>query len=241
VGEASKATGVGGDPADTSMPNAGAVFVYTRSGTTWSQEAYLKPSNTRAGEDFGSGLAISSDGSTLVAGALGDGSKAIGVNDLADQNDDSMNASGAAFVFTRSGTTWTQQAYLKPSNTRKITGEGIGFGWEASISTNGNSLLIGAMYEPSDATGVNGDQTNTTNPGAGAVYAFSRSGTTWTQAAYVKPSNTRANMSFGSTVRISGDGTTVAVGASNEGCSVSGINGNQNNGLATGAGAVYVF
>lgn len=77
------------------------------------QQAYLKASNTEAGDVFSLSVAISGD--TLVVGARGEDSNANGVN--GNQDDNSASESGAAYVFVRSGTTWSQQAYLKASNT----------------------------------------------------------------------------------------------------------------------------
>ena len=111
--EDSGATGVGGDESDDSAPSAGAAYVFVRSGATWSQQAYLKASNTGSGDYFGLSVAISGD--TLVVGAYREGSGATGVG--GDESDDSALQSGAAYVFVRSGATWSQQAYLKASNT----------------------------------------------------------------------------------------------------------------------------
>ena len=79
---------------------AGAAYVFVRSGTTWSQQAYLKASNTGAGDDFGSsGVAVSGD--TVVVGRIGEDSNATGVN--GNQSDNSAPDSGAAYVFTGLG------------------------------------------------------------------------------------------------------------------------------------------
>ena len=86
--------------------------MFVRSGTSWSQQAYLKASNTEDGDQFGYSVAVSGD--TVVVGAIED-SSATGVN--GDQTDNNARSSGAAYVFVRSGTTWSQQAYLKASNT----------------------------------------------------------------------------------------------------------------------------
>ena len=94
-GEDSGATGVGGDESDDSAPSAGAAYVFVRSGATWSQQAYLKASNTGSSDYFGRSVAISDD--TLVVGAYGEDSGATGVG--GDESDDSANYSGAAYVF----------------------------------------------------------------------------------------------------------------------------------------------
>src|SRR5262245_42602094 len=77
------------------------------------QQAYLKASNTDAVEGFGYSVAVSGD--TAVVGAIFESSNATGVN--GNQNDNSAQNSGAAYVFVRNGATWSQQAYLKASNT----------------------------------------------------------------------------------------------------------------------------
>ena len=107
--------------------------------------------------------------------------------------------------FTRSGTTWTQQAYIKTSNTDSVDY----FGY--SVSLSGDTLAVGASFEDSNATGVGGAQGDNTLADSGAVYVFSRSGTTWTQQAYLKASNTGASDYFGFSVSLSGD--MLAVGA----------------------------
>ena len=124
------------------------------------------------------------------------------------QNDNSATASGAAYVFVRSGTRWTQQAYLKASN----TGANDEFG--CSVAVAGDTVVVGAQNEDSKATGVNGTQNDNSATASGAVYVFVRSGTTWTQQAYLKASNTEANDHFGCSVTAAGD--TLVVGAQNE-------------------------
>src|SRR5689334_6574746 len=107
--EDSNAMGVNGDQANNGAMDSGAAYVFVRSGTNWSQQAYLKASNTGARDFFGYAVAIDSD--TIVVAAPLEGSAAKGVN--GNQSDNSAPDSGAAYVFTRSGTAWTQQAYLK--------------------------------------------------------------------------------------------------------------------------------
>jgi hypothetical protein len=162
VGEASNATGVDGNQSDNSASAAGAAYVFTRSGTTWSQQAYLKASNTEAGDLFGDSVAI--DGDTVMVGAPYEASNATGVD--GNQGDNSAYAAGAAYVFTRSGTTWSQQAYLKASN----TGAGDLFGY--SVAIDGDTVVIGAYGEASNATGVDGNQGDNSALNAGAAYVF---------------------------------------------------------------------
>ena len=141
------------------------------------------------------------------------------------------------YVYTRSGTNWSQQAYIKASN----TDANDYFGWSVALSGDGSTLAVGASYEHSAATGINGNQGDNSTAGAGAVYMFTRSGSTWGQQAYIKASNTNASDNFGASVALSADGSTLAVGAWREASTATGINGNQADNNAPYAGAVYVY
>ena len=226
-----------------SIAHSGAVYVFTRSGTTWSQEAYVKASNTGSGHRFGTSVALSADGSTLAVGATFEKSNATGTcapgesGCDAAQGDDSLTGAGAVYVFTRSGTTWSQEAYVKASN----TGENDYFGSDVALSADGNTLAVGAYGEDSDATGIDGDQDNSGAPSSGAVYVFTRSGTTWSQEAYVKASNTGSGDRFGLRVALTADGNTLAVGAYQEKSDAIGIGGDESNDDTNSSGAVYVF
>jgi hypothetical protein len=211
------------------------VYVFTRSGTTWTQQAYIKASNTETGDEFGMAVSLSGDGNTLAVGAILEDSNATGAN--GNQNDNSAIDSGAVYVFTRSATIWTQAAYIKASNTQA----GDAFGSSVSISSDGNTLAVGALQEDSAATGINGNQSDNSAADSGAVYVFTRSGVIWGQQAYVKASNTEAGDSFGISVAVSGDGNTLLAGACCEDSNASGLNGNQSDNSSTGSGAVYLF
>jgi hypothetical protein len=232
--ENSNATGIGGDDSDNSALSSGAVYVFTRSGTTWTQQAYVKASNSEADDWFGGGLSLSGDGNTLAVSASGEDSNATGIG--GNQSDNSASRSGAVYVFTRSGTTWTQQAYLKASNA-----ELEDYFSRVSLSADGNKLAVGASGEDSNATGIGGDQNDNSVGNSGAVYVFTRSGTTWTQQAYLKASNSDANDGFGGWLSLSGDGNTLAVSASAEDSNATGIGGDQTDNSALSSGAVYVF
>ncbi len=212
--EASTATGVNGNGSLGGASGSGAAYVFVRNGTTWSQQAYLKASNTGAGDSFGVSVAVSVD--TVVVGATGEESDATGVN--GDQSDNSAPDSGAAYVFVRSGTTWSQEAYLKASN----TGQADLFG--GSVAVLGDTLVVGAQGEDSNATGVNGIQSDNSAPSSGAAYVFVRNGTTWSQAAYLKPSNTDPEDMFGISVSASVDGDTVVVSAMHKYTSATTVN-----------------
>ena len=227
--EDSNATGVNGDPSNNSAPGAGAVYVFVRSAGAWSQQAYLKASNTEAFDNFGVSVAISGD--TLVVGANGESSNATGVD--GNQSNNSVSSSGAVYVFVRNAGAWSQQAYLKASNTDADDQFG------GSVAISGDTLVVGAVGEDSNATGVDGDSANNSASNAGAAYVFVRSAGAWSQQAYLKASNTDALDSFGISVAISGD--TLVVGANGESSNATGVNGNQSNNLANASGASYVF
>ena len=233
--ESSNATGVNGDQTNNSLAASGAVYVFTRSGTTWSQQAYLKASNTGSIDTFGVRVSLSADGKTLAVSAPSEDSNTTGVN--GDQTDNSLAASGAVYVFNRSGTTWIQQAYLKASN----TGASDYFGGGLSLSPDGKTLAIGAQGEGSNATGINGDQTDNSKGGAGAVYVFTLTDSIWSQQAYIKASDTSSSDFFGVEVSLSTDGNTLAVGAMGEESNSIGINGDDSDNSLSSAGAVYVF
>ncbi|NDD64580.1 MAG: hypothetical protein EBZ36_11500 [Acidobacteria bacterium] len=226
--ESSSATGVNGNQASTGAPGAGAAYVFVRNNGSWSQQAYLKASNTDANDNFAWSVGIS--GETIVVTALYEASNATGVN--GNQSDNSAPIAGAAYVFVRSGTTWSQQAYLKASNTESVDIFGI------SVGISGETIVVGARAEDSNATGVNGNQADNSASDSGAAYVFVRNGGSWSQQAYLKASNTDADDSFGTYVAVSGD--MVVVGAPKEDSNATGVNGSQAGG-ATDSGAAYLF
>ena len=228
--EDSGTTGVNSVP-NESAANSGAAYALVRSGTTWTQQAYLKAFNTEPGDEFGS-VAISGD--TIVVGAKYEDTAAVGVNNppIGWTPD-----SGAAYVFVRNGTTWTQQAYLKASDS--IAGAEFG----TSVAISGNTIVVGvwkrgAVYvfvrsgstwteqsklqlDPNGrSVAISGDTIAIGAPGSDAVYVFSRSGTTWTQQAYIIASNSGTGDGFGSSIGLSGD--TLVAGASSEDSGTSG-------------------
>src|SRR5437899_499998 len=238
IGEASSAIGVNGNQNDASMPGAGAVYIFARNGANWSQQAYVKSSNTGGpvvGYQFGYSVSLSSDGSTLAAGQTSDPSNATGID--GDQKNTSAPDSGAVFVFDHDGGKWSQQAYVKAFNTR----ENDQFGWALAVSRDGNTIAIGSHLEDSGAKGINGDMKDTTAEDSGAAYVYTRSGDTWNPAAYVKASNTKPAAEFGIAVALNADGKVLAVGANKENSADKGVNGNQKDVSMVNAGAAYVY
>ena len=100
---------------------------------------------------------------------------------------------------------------------------------------------MGACNEDSAAAGVDGNQADNSATNSGSVYVFRRVGAAWLQEAYVKASNTGESDYFGSTVALSSDGSTLAVGALMEDSVAVGVGGNQADNSATNSGAMYVF
>lgn len=167
---------------DTGGARVGAAYIFNRSGTSWSQTTKLQGSNKAANDQFGWGASISGDGNTAIVGAnyktLGEG------------------FAGAAYIFVRSGTDWSEQSTFQATD----RGYGDYFGSSVSISTDGNTAIIGAPYED---TGDNN---------AGAAYIFVRSGTNWSQQQKIQAPSVTYGGQFGDSVSISGDSNTVIVG-----------------------------
>ncbi len=157
--------------------DSGSAYVFVGSGIAWTQEAKLVASDGKAGDQFGYSVSISGD--TAVVGALYDG--------------DMGNNSGSAYLFVRSGTTWTKVAKLVASD----GSESDFFGYSVSIS--GDTAVVGAYFDDD-------------NGGAsGSAYVFVGSGNAWTQEAKLVASDGAASDNFGRCVSISGD--TAVVGA----------------------------
>ncbi len=247
-GESSNASGISTDGTgeeDNSASFAGAVYVFSRSGSSWSQQAYVKASNAEADDMFGESVALSDDGNTLVVGAGRESSNFTGIStNGTGEEDNSISNAGVVYVFSRSGVSWSQQAYVKASNAeaRDFFGESV------ALSSDGNTLMVGAPGERSNAIGVSidgtGEDNNLTGP-VGAVYMFSRNDGSWSQQTYVKASNTGISDKFGISVSVNSDGDTLAVGASGEDSNAIGITHGADvtgaNNSAFRAGAVYLY
>lgn len=230
-GEDGSAAGVNGPK--NNEPNGsgrGAVYIFTRNGSSWTETAYLKegnpPANPLNNHHFGEALALS--GNTLVVGAPGDESNATGVNgDPLNQ----LSLAGAAYVFVLDNGVWTQQAYLKASNTGYLDFFG------SAVAIDGDIIVVGAEGEDGSSTTINGPDNNDALE-SGAAYVYERTGTTWALTATLKAPNAEEGDLFGSSVAVSGN--TIVVGAQNEDGSARTVNGAFDNTAALG-GAAYVF
>ena len=185
----------------------GAVYVFVRNGTTWTQQARLTAGNAGVDDQFGFSLGLFEN--TLVVGAPGEDGNATSIN--GDGGDNSVASSGAAYIFVRQGNTWTQQAYLKAGNNRPGNADdphgvvGDLFGWGVAIS--GNTVVVGAPHE--DSWGLADNDWNNNN---GAAYVFVRSGNAWSQQAMLKATD-EPLAEMGRAVAISGDKLLVGGGS----------------------------
>ncbi|HLJ45987.1 MAG TPA: BACON domain-containing carbohydrate-binding protein [Bryobacteraceae bacterium] len=168
-----------GDPTDNG--EKGNSWVFTRTGTTWTQQSKLTGASTSQKQDQGTALALSSDGNTALIGAP-----------------TTASFQGRAFVFTRSGTTWTQQASLTASGLTAAALQGT----SVALSSDGNTAVVGLPADSSNA---------------GSFAVFTRSGSTWTQqGGRLTPSDASGMASFGRSVAVASDGNTVVVGGSGD-------------------------
>jgi hypothetical protein len=157
------------DDVGATSVNQGSAYVYTRSGTTWSQQQRLTADDGAAGDDFGWSVALSGD--TALIGAFG-----------------AHAYQGSAYVFARSGTSWTQQKQLAADDPGPVHGFGC------SVALSGDTALVGAS----------GDDVGT-DKGQGAAYVFTRSGTTWSQQQRLTAADGTTDDWFGRAVALDGD------------------------------------
>ncbi|MCY7359371.1 MAG: FG-GAP repeat protein, partial [Rudanella sp.] len=167
----------------------GSAYIFVRSGSSWTQQAKLTASDGAGGDNFGSSVAISGD--YALVGAYGD---AVGAN----------TTQGSAYVFVRSGSSWTQQDKLTASD--GAWGDFFG----ESVAISGNYALVGASR---DDVGAGADR--------GSAYVFVRSGSSWTQQAKLTASDGVSGDRLGISVALSGDHALVGayeddIGANND-------------------------
>ena len=179
--------GNGSGQGDNSLPGSGAVYVFTRTGNTWTQQSYLKANPPNVDDAFGSSVSLR--GNLLAVGAPRVVGSAIGA--------------GSVFVFTRSGNSWNFSQKLVASN------PDVGDRFGAAVSVGPNFLVVGAPGEDSA-----GPASDNSRQDAGAAYAFVNQSGTWNQEAYLKASVADAADFFGGSVGI--DGEIIAIGATGE-------------------------
>ena len=220
------------------LVSSGAVYVYRRNGALWEQEAYIKAANANSSDSFGWAVSISGD--TLAVGVpLEDSNQTTITNSNYASSDNSREDSGAVFIYRRNEPLWTQEAFINAAN----ASPNDQFGY--SLSLSGDTLAVGAWAEDAFQTAISNNtyaSPDNTKADSGAVYVYRRSGTYWTQEAYIKAANSDTDDRFGGGVSISGN--TLAVGAWSEDANQNSItNGNtasSNNSLEN-SGAVYIY
>lgn len=149
-------------------------------------------SDTQSGDLFGVSAALSADGNTLAIGATYKDEKR-----------------GAVYIFVRASSTWNQEEKL----TASVRDAEDQFGSSLDLSDDGNTLVVGAHLEDGGNEGINANPTDNSASDSGAIYVFERSEGLWAHTTYIKSKPSAPNYQFGSSVGISGDGSTVVAGA----------------------------
>jgi hypothetical protein len=175
-----------GVPGDTAAgAGTGSARVFFRTGTTWAQEAMLLAPDFAYGDSFGNSVALTSDGSRAIVGAVRDDT-AGGPN------------AGSARVFLRTGTTWAHEATLLASDGSMFDE----FGTSVALTSDGSRALVGARLDNTPG-GID----------AGSARVFVRSGTMWGQEATLLAPDGALNDWFGASVSLTSDGSRALVGA----------------------------
>ena len=189
----------------------GAVYLFARNGGAWSEEARLQPSNVETQDSIGVWIDISDDGERVAAGSPDEDSLLRGVVPAGEAaNDEASNTSaGAVHVFAMDDGAWTQEAFIKASN----TGLEDWFGYRLALDGEGATLAIAAPNEDSAADGLEVNADDDSAPEAGAVYVYRRDGREWSHEAFVKSPDGEQFDEFGSAVALSNDGRMLVVGA----------------------------
>ena len=195
------------------LSNAGSAYIFKRSAatSTWTQETKIVASDRAGGDNFGWSVSISGD--YAIVGSVYEDHDVTGGNVLSN--------AGSAYVFKRSGTTWTQETKIVASD--RAGSDYFG----ASVSISGDYAIVGSHYEDHDFSGAN------YMSAAGSAYIFKRSGTTWTQTSKISASDRGGSDYFGYSVSISGNRS--IVGAYGHDYDLNGAN------FVSQTGACYLF
>jgi hypothetical protein len=212
---------------------ANRVDVLRWSGTTYELETRLTGTDTY--DYFGAAIDISADGQRIAIGAWGEDSAAedVGGNPLSN----ALSESGAAYVYVRDGDGWELEAYVKSHS----PDSGDRFGASLSLSPDGTTLVVGATYEDSAATGVDGGAEDDTLSNAGAAYVYDRTGSTWAYRSYLKSLAGDVDDELGSGIACSDRGRTIVVGVRREDGSGSGWDADPTDDRTSNAGAIFVY
>ncbi|PTY38708.1 hypothetical protein BGP77_11045 [Saccharospirillum sp. MSK14-1] len=226
------------DPTNNDAPQAGAVYIFDRQGEAWLQTAYLKASNTDAGDFFGSSISLNGPGNILAVAAPVEASNARNTDTEPDPTNNGAPMAGAVYLFELTNTTWQQSHYLKASNTNAVDR----FGNSVSLNQAGDRLVVGAQNESS---APNDDQHSNSLPSSGAVYVFEKGATDWQQTAFLKASNADEGDGFGQAVSLNNNGDLLAVAGTSEQGGTIGLKRSHeipaDDNALDDAGAVYVY
>lgn len=221
--------GINSDESDRTPSTTGAVFVYRHSGATWQKEAFIRPLIPDGGDLFGTSVSI--DGDILVAGAPMEDGPDAQINGNAAL--DNRLQAGAAYVFRRVGTTWSQEAYLKAY----VPSVNQNFGRALAIS--GTTIVVGAHRDAANGEGVGADPAMTNAVANGSVTVFEYVAGGWTRDTYIKPLAVSSNDQFGSSLSIDGD--TFVVGTAFEDSDARTVDGDATTNTRNDSGAAYIF
>ena len=168
-GEDSNALGLNGDQTDNSNQSSSAVYVFRKQSGAWSQEAYIKSDHSNDNYFGGKrSLAINKTGTSLAIGSIWNSSSSLGVSNTSD-NIGSLTQAGAVYFYTKTGASWAKTSFLKAPNTDSSDQ----FGISVVMDEAGDTLVVGAGLESSNATGVGGSgQANNGATSSGAVYLY---------------------------------------------------------------------
>lgn len=186
----------------TSGSESGAAYIVKKNGASWANEATLKASDPQASAQFGRGVALNEDGTYAAVGAWA--------------HDTNAGASGAAhgkvYIFTRSGSTWSQQtSFVSQNDTAEFR-----FGWRVRLDATATRVFISSRYDSSNSGGY----------AEGAVYVYKRTGSSWAYEARLNASDGAAWWTFGYDIATNSAGDYLVATAPNVG---------------SAAGAAYVF
>lgn len=189
--------------AERAASNFGAAYIFTRSGTSWSLEQTLLASDGASGDQFGGSVDMDETGTRVVIGARAD--------------DTGASNNGQVYIFSRSGTTWSEEAVLSASDATSFSS----FGSAVDIDGNGDYVVVGAEYQDKDGTITN----------SGKIYIFERTNTSWSEIKTFRARDNHTDQWFGAAVSIQDDGRSIAVGAPKD----------HAKGGSTDRGAAYIY
>ncbi|MFM2588623.1 hypothetical protein [Vibrio sp. TBV020] len=191
---------------NTNATSNGAIYLYRKVNGNWVNEAQLLTSNKNRSLNSGFSMTLSGDGRTIASSTM------------------QTNSGGTIFLFTYDGASWSETGTLQAPNKMKTDR----FGFSLDLNHDGSALAVGATYENSDFTGINGEKDSNANQ-SGAAYIFKNSNGIWQHNHHIKASNTGNGDEFGYSVSLTSDGDHLAVGAINE------------DEYSTNSGAVYIY